>query len=412
MHASTLPLLLLGALLLVAVSASNSQTEVDGDRCGFAFDGLAYGTYDLRKQTSLSTLAAHWDGFSDDVLMYEYAVITEKYLPYLQEKSGHCGVFTTEPDVIQWTNVRNANSIALNSLKLEVGETYHFLVRATYRSGRQGVVATDGVQVVEREESEHVGSEHHREARGIRVERATASVEAHVSTGDCPIDAENRCSASRVSVGEFLQETYGDPVFNRASDYDLQILIGTDAARARAGIYPDNAATRNGPKDFEGIGLLVATEDFARYEDSDGDDDNDGGGGLGKGEAPLWALAPLLAFVLILCIIAVILVVLRVALRGETDYSSGGQSSSYGSSLAASEVDESKDYSQRKGANVGAANDRTEVHYPDTQIRRLSITHNEGEEGDLLEEATKSPRRKHPIMSTQSSSTRNYEDDA
>merc|ERR1712188_195683 len=114
-----------------------------------------------------------------------------------------------------------------------------------------------------------------------------------------------------------------------------------------------------------GIGLVVDTEDFGEeFQDSSGDDDDSGG--LGPDDAPAWVLAPILvALLLLVVLLAVIVVAVRVALRGEGDYESGGQSSSYGSALVTDD-DDSKDYSQRKGANVGSADDRTAVNFPDT----------------------------------------------
>ena len=64
-----------------------------------------------------------------------------------------------------------------------------------------------------------------------------------------------------------------------------------------------------------------------------------------------------------------------------------------------------KDYGNRGGVNKADTATNTKVEFPDTNIRRLSVDHNDEEE---VSEEVKGTRRKHPIASSASSSFRDY----
>jgi hypothetical protein len=77
------------ALFAVVVVLVSVGALVQADpTCGVVYDGLApYASsssrFDLATQTSTSTIAAHWFGFGDDVLNYEWAVASAAQLPSL-----------------------------------------------------------------------------------------------------------------------------------------------------------------------------------------------------------------------------------------------------------------------------------------------------------------------------------------
>ena len=47
-------------------------------QCGKVYDGLTEGRVDMKVQTSTTSIAANWVGFGDDVLFYEWAVVSDK----------------------------------------------------------------------------------------------------------------------------------------------------------------------------------------------------------------------------------------------------------------------------------------------------------------------------------------------
>jgi len=309
---------------------------------------------------------------------------------------------------MDWTNAHRSKSVSASNLHLTVGETYFVLVRTTYSDGQQVVASSDGVLVTAAAPkiSTDASSPQQQQQQQQRKARSVA-VDVNSVSNTCPIDAANRCRQSSQSVGALLQSMYGDPVFNPESPIALLFLVGRLSDRARAGIFPHTPFTQNFQRDYEGIGLVGKTAEFGDAlippPQSHHDDDD----GYISGDAPAWVIAPI-AVGIFLCglVVFLFLLVLRVFRRGDRE--TGGSSSGGGGAFAAgADASEKKDYAGRNNIGVANTSDRTDISFPDTAIRRLSITHNDTNVEDL-EEATRSPRRKHPIMQSTSSSFRDY----
>jgi hypothetical protein len=333
--------------------------------------------------------------------------------------AGTCGQFFKTPDVLGWTNIRGEQFAINSDLSLSVGNTYFALLRVTFNHGKQVVASSDGVMVIagKSDKLTHQASliqeqqqQQQHQATPIR-QRSTRAVAA--INDACPIDEANRCRQLQKSVGQWLRETYGEPEYNPDSPIALLYLVGRLSDRARAGIFPDTPYTRQFQRDYEGVGLVGKTAAFgdALIPMASSSDDDDSG--LAPGDAPAWVIAPI-AVGIFLCGLCVFLALLLVILRRRySDDGGGGSSTSRGGGNFAADADttEKKQYAGRNVIGVTGTSDRTDISFPDTNIRRLSITHNDAAVDDL-EEATRSPRRKHPIMQSTSSSFRDYRNNA
>mmetsp|Transcript_66802 Transcript_66802/g.92941 ORF Transcript_66802/g.92941 Transcript_66802/m.92941 type:complete len:393 (+) Transcript_66802:231-1409(+) len=369
--------------LSAAVSASAGEERV----CGVVRDGLS-GHLDMDVQLSNSTIGANWSGFGDSVILVEWAIVSSaQRLPSADLGERCYSDMRVVADVQPWTRLaKTATSAASTALSLQVGETYVVLVRATFRSGVQVTVASNGVRVMSHEEAERLMP---RVARTEEVERDHQSEVP--PSANCPIDNENRCRQSIESVGDFLENIYGPAEFAIQQSVNGDVfLVGSNANRAAAGLNSREQAA----------------EDEANPDDDDGDDDDDDNG-------KPWILGIVFGLVFLLALLLLALLILRLAGGGLPEREPREKKPKKENVDLGEFADplERKDYGMREGVGAGDATTETRVEFPDTQIRRLSITHDEGAAAAAAAgaaEESKSPRRKHPIMSSASSSFRDY----
>ena len=186
----------------------------------------------------------------------------------------------------------------------------------------------------------------------------------------CTIENENRCRQTRQSVGDYLDQIYGRAVFQT-----VNLMSETSSTLFR-------------------VPQQVSSSDL-HYDDEDDDDEH---------QSPSWILAPILGFIFLLFLLALCLVFLITFCccfcggkrRDEEEKKEIGD---------IEDRDEGKDYGNRGAVGTADTTTQTKVEFPDTNIRRLSVDHND--EGDVTEEV-KGTRRKHPIATTSSSSFRDY----
>jgi len=149
----------------------------------------------------------------------------------------------------------------------------------------------------------------------------------------------------------------------------------------------------------QALALVSSTFDYA-------EDDH-----YASDEAPVWVVAPVAGGLLVLCCLFLILVIILRAIYAAFD--KGERSGGGGSRAAASYGDvidpekESKGYGGRGKIGGADTSDKTNISFPDTQISRLSITHNEAVEA-VAPTNGDNTKRKHPIMTSTSSSFRDY----
>lgn len=205
-------LLLLGQLLALLALCVASEP------CGMVLDGAR--AEDAEVQASTSSIAATWSSFEDGmernrVLRYEWAVISEKIITQ-DIKDGACREhtgFIGAPDVRDWEAVGTRTQASASGLKLREGVSYFVVVRATKALGKQVYANTDGV-VIDPSYVEQAEARPRRSSRSVEEAQQAQQVSF---TGECAIDAENRCRASAKTVGQFLEEVYGPAEFNRRS---------------------------------------------------------------------------------------------------------------------------------------------------------------------------------------------------
>lgn len=354
--------------------------------CGVVRDGLN-GQIDMEIQLSNSTIAANWSGFGDSVILVEWAIVSaSQRLPSADLGERCFSDMRVVADVQPWTRLaKTATSAASTTLSLEVGESYAVLVRATFRSGSQVTVASNGVRVMSHEEAEKLMPRVAREVEQVERE-AEVPVTAH-----CPIDNENRCRQSIESVGDFLENIYGPAEFPILQSVNGDVfLVGSNGNRAAAGLNSREQLA----------------EDEANPDDDDGDDDDDDNG-------KPWILGIIFGLVFLLALLLLALLIIRLAGGGLPEREPREKKPKQENVDLGEFADplERKDYGMREGVGAGDATTETRVEFPDTQIRRLSITHDEGAAAAAAAgaaEDSKSPRRKHPIMSSASSSFRDY----
>lgn len=339
-------------------------------------DGLDSST-DMELQLSTSTIAGSWSGFGSDLLMYEWAIASSGRVG---DSSKSCGKdVRIHPDIQHWTAVDRRQSHAVNSkLSLSPGDTYHVLVRATYRSGAQVTAISNGVLVLD-EMPEAIRSRETLNRETTSSNGFDSQSSSTTSPSSCPIDDANRCRQSQQSVADYLNQIYGLPVFSSDNSANYGAFIfGSAQERAAVGIAP---------------------EEPQKYDDDDGDDDDDDGD-------LTWVLAPIFFVVLLLILLVLALLVLRCASgeRGERPVKEKQETTDIG---PIAEIDREAREGVRAGIAAGAASSEVRVEFPDTNIRRLSIDHTDQDLPEAVKES-RSPRRKHPIMSSASSSFRDY----
>jgi len=354
---------LVALLLLTVVGVTDGQHT--SDTCGKVLDGLTEGKFDLQYQTSTTTLGANWVGFPESVLSYEWAIFTQKGLPSQLDFSQCYQQIRRLPDVQGWVKA-NKRQVMNTRLSLRVGSTYYVAVRVTLLNGEQTIAFSNGVTVVERDSSVpgvRLGTER-REASSSPSLEARQVME---TSGSCSIDDDNRCRQAQISVADRLNELYGPPVFE---DF-----------RAPAGfVYADQS------------------------NDDDDDDDN---------ADYAWVVAPVVGFVLLvlLCLCLLLLLAALLAKGGlpEREPRAAKPPKAVAAApVAFVEQDEQKAYGMRDDVDVVDASTNTVVEFPDTQIRRLSISHKDEDLGEVAGGEPKRGRAPHPIMVSASSSFRDY----
>lgn len=368
----------LGLLSGVAASAPDViplHTRFDNQpTCGTVYDGLTNGRFDMQIQTSTTSIGANWMNFGSNVLFYEWAIISDRVrIPSF--RTGRCvDSFRGAPDIQSWTLVQKATFASNSKVHLEIGRQYFVLVRATFRGGIQVVAVSDGVTIIDEKsvrqferstsvESETKSQTHSHEQRYIVNQPGAKEA---CSTNSCPLDEDNRCRAAAVKVSAYLQEFYGPPNWERENLAIDPIFVIYDSRFA-----PD-------------------------LNNNDDDDDTN----------TAWYIAPIVGGVLlILCCVLLLLLlgaIIFTAALPEPAEKPQGESINF-----AEAEREKKGYGLREGVGTGEATTGTRVEFPDTQVRRLSLSHpNEGGPAEIAE--SRSPRRKHPIMTSTSASFRDY----
>lgn len=286
------------------------------------------------------------------------------------------------PDVKKWENVGKDASAFDQSLKLTVGESYRVALRVTYRSGKQVFSLSNGVTIIPADPSslssssflgdfEMLVSQQAREERssGAKVERAPLDVDGE----NCPIDNANRCRQSKESVGDLLTERYGPARFVDPSVFFIDPLAGLESSSSTT------------PDDDDGpwiAGIVIGS---------------------------LFLLALLL---LLLALLALLVLAPKRNDEEEKEYKPPKdkrkeRDQNYGDVGPMGGDLSEKDYGGRAGVAVGDASSNYRIEFPDTQIRRLSLTHQDAPDLSGVEDS-RSPRRKHPIINSTSSSFRDY----
>jgi len=384
MKTSSLFLILL--FITLSINSIKNESSNSSIKCGKVFDGLTNGAIDMDVQTSTSTIAANWVGFGNEVLFFEWAIVSDSYRIPLTSSMTSEGCYEDlriiRPDVMQWEKLEKHSSSAIKSnLSLSEGRKYFVLLRVTYRTGLQLIAISNGVTVItpldddqlfDTSSSGEVHSKmeirnldgkrieiHNRNKRNfIQTSTATVTTSENCIASDfsstCPIDNANRCRQdTHKRVSDYLNQIYGKAVFPQITEQPTIILV----------------------------------------EHFDDDDDGD----------YYWILAPIIGFIfglflLALCLVCIVFVCCNMGRRKELR----DDNPDYG------DIEDNldgKDYGNRGGVNKADTATATKVEFPDTNIRRLSVDHNDEEE---VTEEVKGTRRKHPIASSASSSFRDY----
>ena len=242
---------------------------------------------------------------------------------------------------------------------MKVGTTYYNILRTTFRSGELFFSISNGVEIISSELDNHfIEFNIIPDANKKLTERDTEII---VQT--CPIDANNQCRNAQISVGERLNEIYGPAHF--LTDQLVELVV-------------------------------YGSIDRENHGDDDDDDDN---------QAPAWILAPVIVGAFLFYCLILILALLGILLFRR----SSGPAEERPASVNFNESKkEAKSYGQRDGMDVVDATTETRVEFPDTNIRRLSISHDNVPEDLENAEKDNGRGRKHPIMSSGSSSFRDY----
>ena len=78
-------------LLFITLSINSIKNETSNSsiKCGKVFDGLTNGSIDMEIQTSTTTIAANWVDFGDEVLLFEWAIVSDSFrIPVASMTSG------------------------------------------------------------------------------------------------------------------------------------------------------------------------------------------------------------------------------------------------------------------------------------------------------------------------------------
>jgi len=200
----------------------------DAIRCPSVFDGLTNGQFDMSTQFSLNTLSSNWVGLeSDDVIGYEWAVVSESKAAKLSSGCRTTQGFNGIPDIQDWTSVSKRSSAVNNRLSLTSEKTYFVVLRTTLANGVQVYSNSDGIIVLPESlqpKERSVGKESRSEETNTQSRETRNSqnpARNYVLSGEscfpysdvCEIDNENRCRQSKLSVHDYLDTIYGKARF-------------------------------------------------------------------------------------------------------------------------------------------------------------------------------------------------------
>jgi len=354
-------------ILFVCFCILLSSSTVSADYlCGKVFDGLTEGRFDMQYQTSQSTIGANWSGFGNNVLSYDWGVFSELPRTASKDTSQCLRQLRYSPDVQYWTNVRKSTTAVNSKLKLEVGNTYYVVVRATLRTGEQIFAFSNGVSIAP-SENDSIESSTQTNSKNDNEKQTRNSQ----SVSSCPIDEANRCTSGTISVAEKLKEFYGEPVFFNSRD-----------------------------------SFIVTT--FDNDDDDDDGDDDDGDNVY----LPI-VVGVLAAVLLLLCCLLLLALLLgggKFSAPQMPERTPKSKPPPAAAGIAISDdFDEQKGYGQRTNADTGDVGTSTVVEFPDTNIRRLSISHRDDAAAAVADEPNRGRSRiPHPVMSSASSSFRDY----
>jgi len=398
-----------------------------GLACGTVYDGLSKGSHDIEHQTSTNAIGAHWTNFGPKVLYYEWAIISHHTTLPTHSDFGKCykSLNKINPDIQTWTKLGpNERSAVNKELELAEGNMYRVLVRATFQSGDQLVSSSNGVRVISKSKAQDLPKsafstfdseslegeqgDHHSSTEFISKPQLQKRNE-QFDFPECPdTDGENQCRTAQVSVSEKLGETYGKPNWGLGR----ALLACLDNANVNdEGVVVPRTTFVAVPGGLVVAGNQGLGEDGRRRGNRGGDDDDDDDDDDGNNSYP-WIIAPIVGgTLLILCCLLLLLLLALLLTRGvRMPRFSLPERSPKKDNVAFGDFEETekekKGYGMREVLGPGNVDSETIVEFPDTQVRRLSISHADGPEAAVSE--THSPRRKHPIMSSTSSSFRDY----
>lgn len=257
-------------------------------------------------------------------------------------------------------------------MNLKGDRKYYTAVRAIHSSGIQFIAFSDGFKVIS---GDNLFTNNQENVQQTKPTENIRNVPDFSST--CPIDDFNRCRSGQISVADRLRELYGDAKF--------------PAAFGTAGfIFGDNQDNNNNDDD-----------------DDDGDDDDNG--------SHIWVLAPILGVILLaICLVLLCLLLLLFCCSKSISLPERERKEKpakvKNAPMEFEDVQEQKEYGVRDGVGGVDASTHTVVEFPDTNIRRLSISHNDNPLEADEESVGRNPRNRgaHPIMSSASSSFRDY----
>jgi len=359
---------------------------------------------------TVSRLAADWSNFqveSDPVLQFEWAVITQELADtLLMTAEKNCIVRLGKlPDVQSWTST-GRRTHGESAVALENDKNYHALVRATYASGKISAIAFSSAIRVEEVHVRRARDEAQAPRRHVKRD-SVVPVTTIGGSDVCPIDIANRCRQAQSRVSDLLNTMYGPPQWSvELLPFRTPELEYAALAQATGFIDPNFNTPTVFPKNFVQLQNEVLAGNLIPYIDNHHHSSRDHE--PGNRAWVLGIVIPIAAGVMILALLAILgLFIWRHWQSRDEEFAPRREepaAAAYGAPLAADEEDVS--YRQGRGALTTEASDRTRVEFPDTAIRRLSITHNDAEAP--ADDDSKSPRRKHPIMQSASSSFRDY----
>eukprot|EP01095_Lingulamoeba_sp_RSL-Kostka_P004938 TRINITY_DN161_c0_g1_i1.p1 TRINITY_DN161_c0_g1~~TRINITY_DN161_c0_g1_i1.p1 ORF type:complete len:334 (+),score=139.26 TRINITY_DN161_c0_g1_i1:224-1225(+) len=200
------------------------QGEKFLESCPEVYDGLTNARFDLQTQYSSNSISANWK-ISMNAIKYEWAIISDNQYQYIRdlEQCRNSIGFNAIPDVQDWKNVNVMNFASNDDLVLKEREKYYVIVRTTFKDGKQAYSHSNGVLIVPQPEEaiaiDEVVEKKHNDMLVSHLKREIEYVQerAHIAVpnqDECPIDADNRCRASKIRVYDRLTEIYGPPIFD------------------------------------------------------------------------------------------------------------------------------------------------------------------------------------------------------